>query len=117
MLDNLIGLKIDLVEGELAIINRVLGELDNRGGLIQFEVEIVFDLKLFGLKGEFVGSLVFGKVDDFDFALIGEVLLQVEGLRLGKCVQFGEKELCVFAFGVVKRFRGDFVNLCDLFGS
>ena len=60
---------------------------------------------------------MFGKVDDFNFALVGEVLLEVEGLRLGKCVEFGEKELCVFAFGVVKGVRGDFVNLCDLFGS
>jgi hypothetical protein len=101
MLDNVIGLKIDFVKSELAIINRVLGELDDRGGLIEFKVEIVFDLKLFGLKGEFVGSLVFGKVDDFNFALVGEVLLEVETLGLGEGVEFREKELGVFALGVV----------------
>jgi hypothetical protein len=116
VLDNVIGLKVDLVEGELAIIKRVLGELDDRGGLIEFEVEIVFDLKLFGLKGEFVGSLVFGKVYDFNFALVCEVLLEVEGLGLGEGVEFGEKELGVLAFGVVKGVRGDFVDFCDLFG-
>ena len=55
------------------------------------------------------------EVKDFDFSLIGEVLLEVEGLGLSERGEFGKEKLIVLFFEVVDGVRGDFVDFCDFF--